>query len=192
MRDAVATSIALMLLLGGCGAGASRAESAVVDAGSGREAKPALAAAEGPAAALRSVRDADPMRLGRLVDRHGDDAIIALLSQDTETLVRLQAIRASARLSAPERALPALVQLLGLRDSVLAPAAGQALREIAPGLQLEALRGREADLSALTAALAVLQRLQQREGLRADLRTVATELVARLKDLGVRHADAGI
>jgi hypothetical protein len=115
----------------------------------------------------------------------GDDAVLALLAPEHGVAVRLAAVRAAPWLREPERALAAIAELAGGRDSELAPAAARAALRIARALDAEALARREVPPAALSGALAGLLRVAQAEHVRADLQRMAAAAAAQLSAAGV-------
>jgi hypothetical protein len=137
--------------------------------------------------ALLQVRGDDPLRLSRLVARCGDHAILSLLGAGQPGAVRLAAIGASRFLLAPESALGDLSELIGSRDSLLAPAAARAAVQIASGLDAEALSRREASTEQLGAVLLHLRKVAEMARVRGELRMMATVTADLLVAAGVPH-----
>jgi hypothetical protein len=135
--------------------------------------------------ALLAVHDADPLELARVAARVGDDAVLALLAPEHGVAVRLAAVRTARWLREPERALAAIAELAGGRDSELAPAAARAALRIARALDAEALARREVPPTALSAALAVLLRVAKLPHVREDLQRMAGAAAAQLSAAGV-------
>jgi len=131
------------------------------------------------------VADADPLELSRRVMQHGDDAVVARLSEDQPVVVQLAAVRASRFMRAPEAALPRLAQIARGRDPDLAPAAALACHRIARDLDTPALARREARRTALAPARADLEALAGDETARADLRRLAAFAADALAALDV-------
>lgn len=127
----------------------------------------------------------DPMELARVVDRIGDDRVIALLGDETPAAVQLGAVRAATQLRAPERALEALARIAAGRDPDLAPAAAMSILEIARALDPQALDARETMRDELTPARAALAPLAADQTARADLRRIAGMAEDALAALGV-------
>lgn len=144
-----------------------------------------LASAQ-PAAAvdpLLAGHDTDPLELARVVDRIGDDAVLARLAPETPIAVRVLAVSATPRLHAPEAALPTLAELAGGRDPDLAPRALQAISEIARSLDARSLDARESERAELRAVLPRLTGIGEDESARADLRRAAAEARIALERL---------
>ncbi|MBX7197351.1 MAG: hypothetical protein K1X94_35195 [Sandaracinaceae bacterium] len=141
--------------------------------------RPSAAAQPRPTDPLALVVSADPLELARVVDRLGDDAVLARLGApglDTATLdpaVVMAALRASAWLHAPEEALPRLVEIAAGHDPDLAPSAMLAIVRIAERLTRPDLDAREGSDEPIRAALPALATLGETEGARADLRRAA-------------------
>lgn len=133
---------------------------------------------------LSAVSDADPMELARVVDRLGDDAVLARLGDAQPLEVRLAAIRAARYLREPELALEPLARIASGRDPRLAPAAMRSALTIASALDLDALSQREVEPSSLSSARTLFLELSRETSARADLRTAAEYVAARLEQLG--------
>ena len=137
--------------------------------------------------ALLAVHTADPLDYALVVDRVGDQAVLALLQPAEGTPVdvaaRLVAVRASAWLHAPEAALPVLAQLAQGTDPDLAPTAMHAALRIAERLTRQDLDMREADEGPLREALPLLEQLASDESARADLRAAAERAHTRIDAL---------
>ena len=125
--------------------------------------------------AVTSVEDMDPAELARAVDRTGDGAVLALLEADD-----LHGIYAAPHMAAPELALPKLSALACGRDPWLAPAAMQAILDIADGPLLDRMDRREREPSSLEPVLSDLTALASDETARADLRAAAELARAQL------------
>ena len=130
--------------------------------------------------ALLAVHNSDPLDYALVVDRVGDQAVLALMSTEEVNTVdmagRLAAVRASAWLHAPEAALPLLAQIAEGTDPDLAPTAMHAALRIGERLTRQDLDMREADETPLREALPHLERLAADETARADLRQAAQRL----------------
>lgn len=129
----------------------------------------------------------DPLELARLVDRIGDAAVIARLSDETPTDIKLLAVRAAPQLDGPERALEGLAAIAQGRDPDLAPAAAHSLLVIAHALDPQALDAREVLREELAPARVALSTLQADETARGDLRRAAGIVIAALDSVGVPH-----
>ncbi len=140
---------------------------------------PDAAAQPRPADPLALVVSSDPLELARMVDRLGDDAVLARLGamgEATSALdpaVVIAALRAAPWLHAPEDALPRLVEIADGHDPDLAPAAMLAISRIAERLTRLDLDAREADDAPIRAVLAPLAAMGEAAGVRADLRAAA-------------------
>lgn len=141
--------------------------------------------AEAPVVGLATVADADPLELARVASRLGDEAVLGSLDARRPVAERLAAVRAAAWLRAPERALPALVDLLAGRDSELAPAAALSVVRVANALDADALARREVLVAELAPVRARLAAMANAATLRADLRALAGEAGAALGAAGV-------
>jgi hypothetical protein len=127
---------------------------------------------------LAMVQSSDPLELARVVDRLGDDAVLARLGPvggegAPDLPVVMAAVRASPWLHAPEAALPRLAELAAGRDPDLAPAAMLAVLRIAERLSRAELDRREASDEPLRAVLPVLATLADDAAARHDLRRAA-------------------
>jgi hypothetical protein len=137
-----------------------------------------------PADPLLAAHDTDPLELALVVERVGDDAVLARLAPETPVAVRALAIVAATELHAPEDALVPLVELARGRDPDLAPRALWATLAIARRLDARTLGARESDVGALAPARAGLEALAADETARADLRRGAQLAAAALAELG--------
>lgn len=125
------------------------------------------------------------MELGLVVDRIGDDAVLASLGGEEIALdARLAAVRAAPRMQAPERALEGLARIASGRDPDLAPAAALSMLEIARALDPRDLDAREVMREELAPARAAAARLAEDESARGDLRRAAGIVVELLGALG--------
>jgi hypothetical protein len=134
--------------------------------------------------ALLAVDDADPLELARVVQRHGDLAILRLLDASQPVAIRIAAMRATPWLARPEDALTLLAPELASRDAELAESAARALLAIAQRLDGPALERREQSASALGPVVASLDALAGQTWIRADLRALAASAVAQLQAAG--------
>jgi hypothetical protein len=141
--------------------------------------------AEQAAKALLAIVDADPLELGRVVQRFGDGAILKLLAPATPILTQLAAVRASPHLRAPERALRALTELAAGRDPELAPAAARATFEIARQLDGASLARRECLPAELLDVLTRLQAIGAHEAVAPHVRAYAWAAAEQLIAAGV-------
>lgn len=125
---------------------------------------------------LAQVVSSDPLELARVVDRLGDEAVLARLGAmglDTATLdpaVVIAALRASPWLHAPEDALPRLAEIAAGHDPDLAPAAALAIVRIAERLTRADLDAREGSDDPIRAVLPALAALGEDTTARPDLR----------------------
>jgi len=131
-------------------------------------ATPALAVADDPPD-LAAARDLDPMTLARAVDRGGDDLVLGALAGEPS----VGAVNAAPFMTAPELALPRLVELAAGRDPWLAPQAMRAVVQIAERPLRQEMTRREADPAQLDAVIESLEALEADEAARADLRVGA-------------------
>lgn len=139
---------------------------------------------------LLAAGSADPVVLGRVLDRIGDDAVLARLAGEaTPSHVRLAAIHAAPAMRGPERALEALAVIAIGRDPDLAPAAARSLLAIAIALDPRALDAREVMPSELTPARARIDRLAADASARPDIRRAAAIAAEILGHLGVPPAE---
>lgn len=129
---------------------------------------PALAVADDPPP-LDAVVDLDPMTLARAVDRGGDDVVLDGLANEPS----VSAIHAAPFMTAPELALPRLVEVASGRDPWLAPEAMRAVVRIAERPLRQEMTRREADPSQLDSVVESLEALEADEAARADLRVGA-------------------
>ncbi|WP_236604131.1 hypothetical protein [Sandaracinus amylolyticus] len=135
---------------------------------------------------LLAARSSDPLELGRVVDRVGDDAVVArIASEELGADVRLAAVRAAPAMHAPERALEALAAVAAGRDPDLAPAAAHAMLDIARALDPQALDAREVMREELAPARAAIAAILDDESARGDIRRAAGISVEILTSLGV-------
>jgi hypothetical protein len=134
---------------------------------------------------LAAVEDADPMALARVLDRLGDDAVLERLGGDAAPAARLAAIRAAPFMTGPELALEPLGALAAGRHPHLAPEASRAALAIARDLDAADLARREQPADTLAPAAAAFGALADDATARPDLRTAATQVVARLRAAGV-------
>ncbi len=156
----------------------------------GAQAAAASPATPPAAAALRAVRDADPLELARVARRYGDPAILALLAPEQPAATRLAAARAAPWLHEPEQALLPLCAMIVSRDSDLAPSAARAAWQIARALDPLVLARRELLPQTLVPALSALCKAADNASLRADLRLLAAAAAAQLHAAGVPQAGA--
>jgi hypothetical protein len=183
MRSArTAVSVGVIALLIGVG-GTSRV--GAEEPGKGKGTGKGTFTGTGAGAGLLAVIDADPLELARVVQRHGDRALLQLLAPATETLVRLAAVRASPWLRAPERALATLSEIASGRDSELAPAAARAALRIAQQLDAAVLARRECLPGELTPALVALRALGERETAAPHVGAYARAAAEQLAAAGV-------
>ena len=132
---------------------------------------------------LVAVADADPLELARVVQRLGDDAVVARLKATQRTEVRLAAIRATRYLRVPESALLLLPAIIGERDDLLGQAAARAVYAIVSALTIDDLQRHEILPAELAPACAALERVVATEHVRADLRALAKASAATLSSL---------
>jgi hypothetical protein len=132
-----------------------------------------------------AVPDADPMELARLVDRRGDDAVLARLGGDAAFAARLGAVRAAPFMTGPELALDELAALAAGRHPHLAPAAARSAALIARRLDAAQLARREQLPASLADAAEGFDALADDDAARPDLRVVASTVAAQLRAAGV-------
>ena len=132
---------------------------------------------------LSRVDDADPLELGRVVVREGDEAVLQGLGH-SDAVQRLAGARAAPLMRAPWLALPSLCDLLEQRDPELAVAAARALVAIGTTLDADTLLRAEIDLEVLRAVHQRLEEIAARPGLRPDLRLMSGQAAAQLADIG--------
>jgi hypothetical protein len=130
--------------------------------------------------AFAVITDANPMKLARVVDRLGDNAVLARLGKDNPVEIRLAAVRASRWMRAPERALATLARLVSSRDSELAPAAARAAWYIASELNDDVLAEREVVPGVLSAVRNAFDRAADNAVLRADIKLLAAQTAEAL------------
>lgn len=133
---------------------------------------------------LVAVADADPLELARVVERLGDDAVLARLADDQPVVTRLAAIRGTPWMRSPEAALSRLVELAGGRDSYLAPAAARAMLAITDVLTADDLALREVSPADLAPVRERLETLSRHPSARPDIRHAAGVAGAALAALG--------
>lgn len=142
-------------------------------------AAPRVLAQARPADPLALVVSSDPLELARMVDRLGDDAVLARLGAmgvATGTLdpaIVIAALRACPWLHAPEEALPRLAEIAAGHDPDLAPAAMVAIVRIADGLTRDGLDAREASDDPIRTVLPLLAAMGEATQVRTDLRLAA-------------------
>jgi hypothetical protein len=141
----------------------------------------ALAQPDAPRDPFVAVADADPLELGRVVRSVPDAALLARLSNDRATEIRLAAVRATPWLRAPEAALAPLAELARGRDPDLAPAAALAAVTIARALEAQTLAAREVRAQDLAPALAGLDALAEDESARDDVARAAAMSAERAR-----------
>jgi hypothetical protein len=130
-----------------------------------------------------AVADANPLALGRVVDRLGDGEVVSRLDLDEPPMVQLAAARAARFMREPELALAPLAVLAAGRDPHVAPVAARAVHAIAVMLDASALVARERSAADLAPALDVLTTLANDETARPDIRRLAALAVDQLRAL---------
>jgi hypothetical protein len=123
-------------------------------------------------AMLASAVDADELTRATIVRHIGDDTLLAALHQAEDNVARLAAVRCSALLSDPDRALPALSAIARGRDPDLAPAAALRLFQIAQAL-LQRGEDREIERGSVQAARSELLGLADDRSAIAAIRLLA-------------------
>jgi hypothetical protein len=132
-----------------------------------------------------AIANADPMELAKVVDRLGDDAVLTRLKRDKPIEIRIAAIRATRWMRAPESALVTLAEILGSRDSELAPVAASAALRIASATTSDALYTREVMPAELTESRALFVKASENPLLRPDIRLQAAQIAEALTAAGV-------
>ncbi|HET8932654.1 MAG TPA: hypothetical protein VFN67_04400 [Polyangiales bacterium] len=123
-------------------------------------------------ALLASAVDADELTRATIARYIGDETLLSVLHQPDNVAARLAAVRCSAHLRDPDRALADLSAIARGRDPDLAPAAALRLRQIAQAL-LQRAASPEIDLDIVRATrLAMLALAEDRSAI-AAIRTAA-------------------
>lgn len=122
----------------------------------------------------------DPLDRARAVARLGDVRVAARLGR-TEALEILAAVRSARFLGDPTRALPTLLPIMQGRDPDLAPAAAEAVVEIARQLVEARCAPEELAHEQLEVLTKQLGAIEQNTRVRADIRLAAIEAAALLK-----------
>jgi hypothetical protein len=141
--------------------------------------------------ALRAAADADDLALARIAARVGDDGVLAALSDSSDPLAQLAAIRAAPYIVDKDQALLPLATIAASRDPELAPLAAWRLARVAQDLAREGLDGREVMPRSLGAARAALLALVADGSARSDIRLYAGFAAQLLGSLGVPSSDGG-
>jgi hypothetical protein len=152
------------------------------------------AAAESLVLALAAA-DPDPVALCRVVARHGDAAVLALLKPGAAVAPQLLALRAAPCLEARWDALPSLPPLLRSRDSELAPAAAASLTATVAALDAAELDRHEVQRAALCRVGPALRAAANDGAVRPDVRQaagVAAHLLDGLCGAGGAAGDGGV
>jgi hypothetical protein len=137
------------------------------------------------AAALARALDADELTLAATVARLGDDAVLAGLAQDKDSVLRLAATRATSYLRNRELALEPLTALAEGRDPELAPAAARRLLAIAQALALEDSSARELSPREFQPTEERLMQLSAAATARRDIRLCAGAAAQLLRSIRV-------
>ncbi len=136
---------------------------------------------------LVRVRSADPLELARVVDRIGDEAVLARL-RSGPPVVRWSAIRSTPWMAAPESALASLAKIGAGRDPLLAPEAMRSVYRISVQLEPDELDAREFARSELRPVIRRLRALSNESTARRDLRRLARFARDALVELVDGHA----
>jgi hypothetical protein len=137
------------------------------------------------AAALSRALDADELTLAATLARLGDDAVLAGLAQDKDSVLRLVAARATPYLRNGELALEPLTALAEGRDPELAPVAARRLLAIAQALALEDSSARELSPREFQPLEERLMQLSAAATARRDIRLCAGAAAQLLRSLRV-------
>jgi hypothetical protein len=135
--------------------------------------------------AFAAIANSDPMELAKVVDRLGDDAVLARLQKDKSVEIRIAAIRATRWMRSPESALSSLAEILGSRDSELAPVAATTALRIASAITNDALSTKEVMPSELTEPRALFVKASENPLIRPDIRLQAAQTAEALAAAGV-------
>jgi hypothetical protein len=135
------------------------------------------------AAVLVRALDADELTFAATVARLGDDAVLAGVAQDKDSVLRLAATRATPYLTNRELALEPLTALAEGRDPDLAPAAARRLLAIAQGLALEDSSAREWSPREFQPAEERLMQLSAAATARRDIRLCAGAAAQLLRSI---------
>jgi hypothetical protein len=141
--------------------------------------------------ALRAAADADELALARIAARVGDDGVLAALSDASDPLAQVAAIRAAPYITDKEQALLPLATIAASRDPELAPLAAWRVVRVAQDLAREGLDLREVMPRSLAPARAVLLALVADGSARSDIRLFAGHAAQVLGSLGVPSSDGG-
>jgi hypothetical protein len=141
--------------------------------------------------ALRVAADADELALARIAARVGDDAVLAALSDTSDSLAQLAAIRATPYIVDKDQALLPLATIAASRDPELAPLAAWKLVRVTQALAREGLDAREVMPGSLAPARAALLALVADVSARSDIRLYAGQVAYSLGTLGVPSSDGG-
>jgi hypothetical protein len=140
------------------------------------------------AAALSRALDADELTLAATLARLGDDAVLAGLAQDKDSVLRLVAARATPYLRNGELALEPLTALAEGRDPELAPVAARRLLAIAQALALEDSSARELSPREFQPLEERLMQLSAAATARRDIRLCAGAAAQLLRSLRVSES----
>jgi hypothetical protein len=135
--------------------------------------------------ALRAAAEADEMALARIAARVGDDVVLAALSDTSDPLAQLAAIRAAPFIVDKDQALLPLAAIAASRDPELAPLAAWKLVRATQDLVREGLDTREVTARSLASARAASLALAAETTARSDIRLYAGQVAHLLGSLGV-------
>lgn len=137
--------------------------------------------------AMIAAVDADALALAKAVRGCEPAAILVAVDDDgLPVMQRLAAVRGAAWLGRPEAALGPLARVMVGRDSLLAPAAAAAVRQIIARVGAAELSAAEVSREDLADARSALNAVAGAGTLRPDLRAVAQEALAWLDGLSLR------
>lgn len=139
--------------------------------------------------ALRAAADADELALARIAARVGDDVVLAALSDTSDELAQIAAIRATPYIVDEDQALLPLATIAASRDPELAPLAAWKLVRVTQDLAREGLDGREVMPRSLGAARGALLALVADVSARSDIRLWAGHAAHLLGSMGVPSSD---
>lgn len=122
---------------------------------------------------LAGAVDADELTRAAIARQIGDDTLLGALQPAQDSLTRLAAVRCSAQLGDPDRALPDLAAIARGRDPDLAPAAALRSSQIAQALvqrganleiDLDSVRATRVEMIALAADRSALDLIRTAAG----------------------------
>ena len=142
--------------------------------------------------ALRAAADADDLALARIAARVGDDVVLAALSDTSDPVAQLAAVRAASFIVDKDQTLLPLATLAASRDPELAPLAASKLVRVAQELVREGLDAREVTARSLAPARVALIALAADLTARIDIRVYAVQVAHLLGSLGVPASDSPV